>query len=46
VISERLVPIFDGKEDSYGWLIQLDWYFEVNSWIHEEMKVMWVIMSK
>ncbi|MCI36853.1 hypothetical protein A2U01_0058076, partial [Trifolium medium] len=38
VISTRVVPRFDGTEDGYGWLIQLDRYFEANSWLCEERK--------
>ncbi|CAJ2665659.1 unnamed protein product [Trifolium pratense] len=42
VISTKVVPRFDGTEDGYWWLIQLDRYFEANTWLVEERKVGWV----
>ncbi|MCI26474.1 hypothetical protein A2U01_0047669, partial [Trifolium medium] len=42
VISTKVVPRFDGTEDGYWWLIQLDRYFEANTWLGEERKVGWV----
>jgi hypothetical protein len=44
MMLERLIPIFDGKEDAYWWLIQLKRYFEANIWITEKMKVDWVTL--
>ncbi|GAU48882.1 hypothetical protein TSUD_406610 [Trifolium subterraneum] len=43
-MSTMVVPIFDGREDGYWWLIQLDRYFLANSWILEKMKVDWVTL--
>ncbi|XP_058763105.1 uncharacterized protein LOC131636510 isoform X2 [Vicia villosa] len=43
-LSEKVLPIFDGTEDAYWWLIQLDRYFEANRWISEKMKVDWVTL--
>jgi hypothetical protein len=42
VMSEKVIPIFDGTGEAYWWLIQLDRYFKINSWIRENMKVDWV----
>ncbi|XP_058780266.1 uncharacterized protein LOC131653932 [Vicia villosa] len=42
VISTKVVPRFDGTEDGYWWLIQLDRYFEANTWLCEGRKVGWV----
>jgi hypothetical protein len=41
-MSEKVIPIFDGTGEAYWWLIQLDRYFKINSWIRENMKVDWV----
>ncbi|MCI47819.1 hypothetical protein A2U01_0069061, partial [Trifolium medium] len=41
-MSTKVVPIFNEREDGYWWLIQLDRYFEGNTWLCEERKVGWV----
>ncbi|MCI74112.1 hypothetical protein A2U01_0095376, partial [Trifolium medium] len=41
VISTKVIPRFDGTEDAYWWLIQIDRYFEANTWLCEEKKVGW-----
>jgi hypothetical protein len=42
VKSTKVVPRFDGTGDGYWWLIQVDRYLEVNTWLCEERKVRWV----
>ncbi|MCI04452.1 hypothetical protein A2U01_0025499, partial [Trifolium medium] len=44
VMLEKVIPIFDGTGEAYWWLIQLDRYFQANSWILEKMKVDWVTL--